>query len=101
MEIIVGSEEKKNMDIICSERVSIENTDMDMKYFFVKDNSESGYSYGFIAELYKNSALIGKEKILGVTHDLGKAVKLYGLFINHKPTPIDLKYVIEDILPQL
>ncbi len=89
------------MKIICSENVHIEDTDMNVKYSFVKNDSDSGDSYGFIAELYKESALIGEEKIFDVTKDLGKAVKLYGLFISHKPTPIDLKYVIEDNISDL
>ncbi|MCD8089760.1 MAG: DUF6514 family protein [Clostridiales bacterium] len=83
------------MNILCSETVSIDFTDYEVKYGFETAGESGEAVYGFIAELYEKGKPVGKaeERISG---GLAEAVKLYGLLIKNKVTPVDLKYVIED-----
>ncbi|MCC8097541.1 MAG: DUF6514 family protein [Eubacterium sp.] len=80
---------------ICEETVHIDFSGLDIKYSFIQAEEEGKPVYGFIAELYDEGTLTGKaEEKTGKS--LSEAVKLYGLLIKHKVTPVDLKYVIED-----
>ncbi|MCD7777306.1 MAG: DUF6514 family protein [Clostridiales bacterium] len=83
------------MTKLCEEAVHIDFSGLDIKYIFIQAEEEAKPVYGFIAEMYDEGVLTGRaEEKAG--SELSSAVKLYGMLIKHKVTPIDLKYVIED-----
>lgn len=84
------------MKVLCEEAVHIDFSGLDIKYSFVEYDSEGKVGYGLIAEMYSENALVGREEHFA-SYELSKAVKLYGILIKHKVTPVDLEYVIEDL----
>lgn len=81
------------MKLIAKENVTIEENGAEIRYVLFESNGH----YGFEAEYYDGEKFDGRAAAENVTKDLGKAVKLYGLFIKNKVTPVDLEYVIEDL----
>ncbi|MCD7904323.1 MAG: DUF6514 family protein [Clostridiales bacterium] len=85
------------MTKLCEETVHIDLSELDVKYSFMETEEEGKPVYGFIAELYENGVIVGRAEEKA-TASLSKAVKLYGMLIKSKATPVDLKYVIEDFV---
>lgn len=85
--------------ILCEETVRIKPFGLKVKYIFTECKANNSTVYSFTTELYENNVLKGSAT-RSAGEDLGKAIKLYGMLIKNKVTPIGLEYVIEDFLSE-
>lgn len=90
-------ERGKKMRELTEETVHIENMGIEIRYGFLVGNVDGKEIYGLSAGLCENGNSITKAEV-SIGDDLAKAIKLYGILIKHKVTPIDLEYVIEDLV---
>ncbi len=90
-------ERGEKMRELTEETVHIENMGIEIRYGFLVGNVDGKEVYGLSAGLCENGSPITKAEV-SIGDDIAKAIKLYGILIKHKVTPIDLEYVIEDLV---
>ncbi|MCD7855881.1 MAG: hypothetical protein LUG66_09765 [Clostridiales bacterium] len=83
------------MKLISEEFVEDENCGLVFKYEFLQSAEKGEGPYILRTELFKEGVKTGEAE--EIFNTLEKAVKLYGLAIKTKITPLNLKYIKEDM----